>query len=280
MEGRKPLYKYPDQEDHITRIALEGGDPYPGYWVKSERAIIDRMIERVASVKNGFGTPSWLMDAGCGWGRLLPPFEGFFDHVLAVEPDAARLEGAKRAARGKGFEDKTVFVCAQLQDLEWPEDSIDVVICSHIIQHVRTELVPLILDSISRVTREKGTLFLTTSHSIIPGDYHAVAVARGNEASFTPVSQESFDRVASGGGEGLPVRFYAIPTLESLLYDAGFQICETRVFQVIGSSRILGIIDRMIGRDRFANATSILKNRMGTNVFLAARKAGSDRSSS
>jgi len=266
-------YRYPDHDDVVTKLGLEGSEPFPGYWIQSERRILDLMATRIASLRQGFGKPSWMMDAGCGWGRLIPRFHPYFDRVLAVEPDPERLDRARQSAAKEGFQEKTVFLCQQLQDLAWPDGSIDVAISSHVIQHVRTDLVLPILRNLLRVIRADGVLFLTTSHSPIGRDLHAVGVANEARATFRPIAREEFDRIAASSSEGLPVRFYAIRTLEMILSEAGFLTEQVRVFQLMGHSRVLRIADALIGRDRLANTCSILKERMGSNVFVAARKA-------
>jgi SAM-dependent methyltransferase len=266
-------YLYPDQEDLITRKALEGGEPFPGYWIQSERRILDRMASSILNGREEFSKPSWLMDAGCGWGRLLPTFEGFFDRVLAVEPDEKRLEGARRMAERRKFVGKVTFVRSQIQELDWLEESIDVIVCSHIIQHVKRDLVPQILGNMDRLLRPGGRLFLTTSHSILGRDIFTVGRTEGEGVGFSLIEPEDFDGLAKGDtGKGLPVRFYTLQTLETLLENAGFDIVKTRVFQIVARLRLLGVIDRLVGRDRFVNSVPVLKERMGTNIYLEARK--------
>jgi SAM-dependent methyltransferase len=267
-------YEYPDQDDLITRRGLEASDPYPGYWVESERRVLDLMFRAITRGKRGFASPSWMMDAGCGWGRLLPTFQGHFDRVLAVEPDPGRLEGARKAAREKGFASKVDFVCSQIQELDWPEASVDVAICSHIIQHVRTDLAPRIVRRIADLLRPGGLLLLTTSHSTLGREVFALGKADGGKASFHVVDESVFNRVAFGGaGEGLPVRFYTIRSLEGLLAESGLEAFESRTFQIVARSRLLSAIDALVGRDRLANALPVLKDRLGTNIYVGARKA-------
>jgi hypothetical protein len=247
-------------------------DPYPGYWVKSERGIIDRMLDRVDHDRESFKHPSWLMDAGCGWGRLLPHFHGFFDRILAVEPDPERLDGARKTAGREGFIEKTEFVQAQLQYIDWPEGSIDVGVCSHIIQHVGLETSSQIVSMLGKLIRNDGLLLLTTSHSTALRELYAVGRIEDDAAKFELVNRETFERVAAGGLEGLPVRFYTLGGLEALLDRAGFSVLDMQVFQLMASSRLLSTMDRTVGRDRFANSLTFLKDRMGSNVYVAARK--------
>jgi SAM-dependent methyltransferase len=269
-------YEYPDQEDLITRKALESGEPYPGYWVQSESRIFDEIASSIREARDGFTEPSWLMDAGCGWGRLLPTFEEFFDRILAVEPDPKRLDGARRTAERSNFADKVTFVSSQIQDLDWGAESIDVIICSHIIQHVKTDLVGSILGNMNRLLRPGGRLYLTTSHSMIDRDVFTVGKMDGERVDFSLIESEEFDDIAKGNsGRGLPVRFYSAGTLENLLGEAGFDTDKTRVFQIVARLRPLSVADRLIGRDRLVNAIPALKRRMGTNIYLAARKARS-----
>ena len=232
------------------------------------------MVSNILEAKGGFSIPSWMMDAGCGWGRLLPTFEGFFDRILAVEPDQKRLNGARKTAERRGFVDKVTFVKSQIQELDWPSSSIDVIICSHIIQHVKRDLVKQILENMNRLLRPGGWLFLTTSHSTLGRDIFTVAKTEGKGVGFSLIDPGVFDELAKGdSGEGLPVRFYTIGTLDAILGDTGFDTTKTRVFQIVSTLKPLRFVDRFISRDRLVNSVPVLKERMGTNIYIAARKA-------
>ncbi len=264
------MYHYPDRDDLITARGLESSEPYKGYWEKSERRIFN-VIK--ATVGEELQRPdTWLMDAGSGWGRLLPVFGPLFDRVIAVEPDPERLQRAIETANQNGLAKKTFFVRSQIQEILWPGESIDAIICSHIIQHVHTDLAPEILSKFRDLLKEDGILFLTTSHSTALRDFFAAGRLDGEKVSFSLSDLEEFNRLAMSRGDGLPVRFFTIDSVKRLLEEAGFAPIDVRVFQIMKRSAFLKALDIIYDRDPVANSVSFLRERLGTNMYIYARK--------
>jgi len=157
-------YIYPDIDDKITKAFIKENEPFPSYWEKSEENVL-KLIKEKTRKHLSRSKDSWLLDAGCGTGRLLPEFQRYFSNILAIDPDPLQIDKAKKIAKNKGFIEKVVFKVTSAEQLDWKEESVDVILSSHIIQHVNTETIPRILCKFHKVLKSDGLLFIMTTHS-------------------------------------------------------------------------------------------------------------------
>src|ERR1700687_3765827 len=56
------------------------------------------LIERHANLRS-----RWILEIGCGRGRLTPPVAHLASRVVAIDPDPARIADARRLAASEGM---------------------------------------------------------------------------------------------------------------------------------------------------------------------------------
>jgi 2-polyprenyl-3-methyl-5-hydroxy-6-metoxy-1,4-benzoquinol methylase len=260
-------YAYPDGEDQLTREWFEGaGEDFKRYSEASDRRVLEKVTGWLRS-RLGGGEAS-LLDAGCGEGRLIPELAADFHRIEAVEPDASRLERAKTRVRVAGLADKVTFTHGTIENLV-PSARFDVVLCSHVLQHVHTATVPTLLRRLREALVEGGQLVLTTCHSITGQESFDQTLKRDGNLAVEPVSRERFDALIHNREAILPCRYFTEHALKELLADAGFETREVWLFHVDAQSfRELGGADDIDDR---INADPSLRERMGVDVLILAR---------
>lgn len=261
-------YLYPDVNDKITAALVTEKEPYRGYWAKSEKCVLDLMRKYVHDNVQKT-TDTWLFDAGCGEGRLLLEFERYFDHILATDPDSSRIEIAENFARKYGFKEKVVFQSVSIEKLDWRKESINVILCSHVLQHVHSDSVPQILEESKKLLKREGLLFITTCHSRSNEDYYVKGYLKNSELIEERIGKEEFNSLIFNERDILPLHFFSMKNVIEMLKNLGFTILVLRSFHVLGR---MSILDKIIDRDHVVNSIDFLKSRLGRDMAVIARK--------
>jgi 2-polyprenyl-3-methyl-5-hydroxy-6-metoxy-1,4-benzoquinol methylase len=268
MIGRgqmRNVYKYPDVNDTITCALINNHEPYKGYWAESEKKIIDlmkRLIEVFISTKC-----SSLLDAGCGDGRLINYFLAYFNHILAIDPDETRLHTAKSLAKQDIFSQKVTFKTISIEGLDEIE-KFDVILCSHILQHVNTNNISTILNKFSNILKKDGLLLITTTHSIVGMEYFVKEFLKDSEFIEEQITEEEFNSLVSEVGQ-LAIHFFIREKIEEALKHYGFEIINFKVFHVMKNDLS---IYRGSDIDREVNLDPNLQSKIGRDMFIAAKR--------
>ncbi len=212
---------------------------------------------------------SWLLDAGCGTGRLLPEFEKSFSHILAVDSDPNQIEKAQKLAAEKKFEEKVVFKISLTEELDWEKESIDVVLCSHVIQHVNTESVSKILEKFHFLLKSQGLLFIMTTFSGNKPDYYVKGCLKGSESIEKKISKKEFNSLIYNEQNILPLHFFSVQTLTSLFSSSGFSLLSYKPFHGIGKSVLLNETGK---RNRPTSTRGRLGSGYGRDVLVVGKK--------
>lgn len=221
------VYAYPDAEDKITTSLIMKRTSGRLQWEKSEKKILN-IIEEYMKKFPG----SWLLDAGCGTGRLLPRFQDHFDKVLATDRDPAQIERARDLVRSRGFADKVVFETASIEELSWPKASIDAILCSHLLQHISTDSVPLVLQKFCTLSKANGALFIMTTHAKNQ-DYFAKEYLIEQELIEEKISEDEFNSLISNKSNILPLHFFSTKSIQNAMRDSGYKLLEYRLFHIV-----------------------------------------------
>ena len=144
---------YPDEG-----LSVLGADGGAGFWFDHRAAAVRRHLETIR--------PSSMWEVGAGNGAMAKRLSGSVVEIVTVEPIAA---GAQAAA-ALGF----ASLCARLEDLHLPDDSIPSVGVFDVLEHVE-DPTPLVRE-MYRVRMPGGTVFATVpAHDIMWGDEDDVA---------------------------------------------------------------------------------------------------------
>jgi|WetSurMetagenome_2_1015567.scaffolds.fasta_scaffold02381_9 SAM-dependent methyltransferase len=263
---RENDYQYMDPEDRITSQNIRRIELYPGYWEKSENKILN-IVKNLLKIKAGHKR---FLDAGCGEGRLIPIFEGQFDEVVAIDPDPERLRVAAELIHNLGLSDKIKLKQSAIESFE--DGKFDFILCSHVLQHVHTGSLHLIINKIRYLIEDNGLLCITTCHSIKNKEYFVKESISDPDHLEETIDEMEFNSLVNSNGI-LPVHFFTFKNINNLLDDCGFKIVEFRVFHL--DKRIVGYEnDERI--DDAANMNQARKEITGRDMMIAAMPIGSD----
>lgn len=258
-------YTYPDEDDRITLRFIEQAEPYPGYWAESDERAMTRAAARLGPLLGARETVRAL-DLGCGKGRMLPWLSRLAGRITAADPDTGRLAEAARVTSGiAGAEIE--LVAADVHTLAG--GPFDLVLCSHIIQHIPTaELVPL-LTRLHERTAPGGFLMLTYTRSCFPGEWFSLERIDEHGVEERPVDRAEFDEVARDGGEFLPVHHRDRAQLAGIGRVLGWSEFWSWSFHVLGDRPGFAGHD---DRDELVNRTPDLLRRFGRDVVVLWRR--------
>ena len=197
-----------------------------GSWEQDEIAILAWIKERLSHLD---ADKAVMLDGGCGDGRLLPYFHSFFRKIYAVDPDSNRLSKAVETAKELGIEQKVTFINTTVEEYEFDQD-FDVILSSHIIQHVQCHLVGKIISGCFRYLKPGGQLFLMTSYSTKSDDYYVKDYFADNSFVEEGISPEMFDSMVYNSDGILPVHFFSKSSLVELFKNHFLSITFMQTF--------------------------------------------------
>jgi ubiquinone/menaquinone biosynthesis C-methylase UbiE len=251
---------YPDIEDKNIIKFIQDNEPYPGYWEKSEEFVFS-YFEKI--VKNN--NYSRLLDLGCGGGRLIKRFSNYFNEVIALEPDKKRIEKAKNLVQKEKL-DNINFINESFLDVNFPSEEFDVVICSHIVQHVNTDDLSKIFEKVNFILKKNGILMITTNHSKNKQEFFMKNMIQNGKVVEKEISRKEFNRLIMNYEKVLPIHYFSIEDLKEHL--KGFDLINIKVFHSLFP---LNVIDSLIFRDKIINSPCI-KRFFGRDVMIIASK--------
>lgn len=261
-------YFYPDKNDIITATLISRKQPSEGYWAKSEQFVLERMKNFVETyTRNKINT--WFLDVGCGTGRLLPEFVSYFDRMLAIDPDKYLLTMAKDFVKKRGLSGKVIFQHTSMQKLKWKERSIDVILCSHVLQHVHTDSLANILTKFEQLLKNKGLVFITTCHSRKDYDFYVKMYLKNREVIEEVIEKYEFNSLIRNEKNILPIHFFSRKNIFKMLQGYRSEILDFRSFHILNR---IPFIDYIVFRDKLVNSCSLLQSRLGRDMFIAYRR--------
>ncbi len=158
------------------------------------------------------------LDAGCGEGEHLPRLAERFEAVVGLEPDARRLESARRRSPtvpSFGLElDAPVLADPRLAG------SFRFAQCLQVLGHIPCAAAERQLATLARLVEPGGAVLLALPYTNEFGD--ECRIARATESrSVSPAEYDAFVPKATEGS--LPVRHFAMPSIARLLEQAGLE---------------------------------------------------------
>jgi SAM-dependent methyltransferase len=184
-------YRYPDTNDEIISVAIGQDEPFPGFWDESAIRGLDLLGRELGMLLPHRGAVHGL-DAGCGEGRLLPWMAKFAAAITAVDADSDRV-GKARALTA--IADATLqFDCRPITDIEG--GPYNLIVCSHVVQHVPTTAVAPILLHLARVASPKAAMVLAFSRSAIDNESYGLSYLDGGRACVDVIDRYQFDTAA------------------------------------------------------------------------------------
>ena len=216
------MYTYPDKNDALT-IELINQEFDDAYWGDSEIEVFSHVREAIEKIEG----PRNMLDLGCGMGRLFEGFAPHVDFIQALEPDKERfLEAAKRAG---AFDGKVKVNHGDLSVLKADSERFEIVLMSHILQHIKDETIVGILEGLESKTKPGALLIVTTTHTDADEDQYFVESWCDGQRHNKVTDSEGFEN-AFDGGEGLPVRMFTEASVKRLFERHGFELVEKHYY--------------------------------------------------
>jgi 2-polyprenyl-3-methyl-5-hydroxy-6-metoxy-1,4-benzoquinol methylase len=250
-------YRYPDVSDAMTAAGVDRmGAAYRDYYRLSEERVLKRFTNTLNSSQR-------LLDVGCGEGRLLSTYLDHVAHAVLQEPDASRLAVATTKAQSLAPK-----VAIEQRPLHAITDTFDVVLCSHVLQHVSAE--PFVAQ-LASVVRPGGVLALSTAYALHGESiYLQSLVFEGKPVSWL-VSKDRFNMLCTTPESGvLPTRLFDREALVSLLEQAQFEVFDFRAYHVG-----FGDFERLesgLDVDEKVNETPLWAQEREADVLVLARR--------
>lgn len=196
-------YRYPDGQDELTAVFVRDREPYPGYWDESDRLAMAQLDE---ALDLGAREGVRALDAGCGHGRLLPWISRRAAHVTALDPDAERLVEARRAFEQLASDTTVEFLVGDVSVLG--EREFDLMLSSHVMQHVPTSVVPDMFAGFAAVAGPRAVLVVICCRAPEGRGNFSIDRLEDGRVVVEPATREQFDAACSAPAEEgvLPVR--------------------------------------------------------------------------
>jgi len=256
----KADYKYPDKDDKATQIGVNASEPYAGYWQESEEYVL-RFVDDMLKTRKRDA----LLDIGCGNGRLTRRYARYFNRTVALDPDDSRLKKAEAICKSQSL---SGVACVQENFIEasLTDASFDVVICSHVIQHIPSHEVNAFIAKIWRVLKKDGVLVLLTTHSRKRHSVYLAAYVEAGKLVEPVIPELQFNELCEIPGDILPCCLFSLRKLREHLQE--FRIARMRVFHALHK---MNPIDKFVFRDRIINLP-LIRRYSGEDVFVLAVK--------
>lgn len=138
---------------------------------RAKDTVFTRLFDQYIS-KLHFPQAGRTLEIGCGTGamaRALIHKENFSGKVVGVDQSAAFIEAAERFAMAEGVGESVEFHVGDAHDLDFEDESFDVVIAHTLVSHITDP--QRVLREVVRVMRRGGSL------AIFDGDYASLTYA-------------------------------------------------------------------------------------------------------
>ena len=182
--------------DWYTEAQLEASNGPYRHHINRRKNYLRELLARLTENRK----ISKLMDLGCGDGSNLTMLRPFAETLLGCDYNLLRLK------RAKNLDVADQLFCADFRNLPILSESLDVVFCHHVLEHIVQDKAAL--SEILRVLRPDGKLILGVPNE---GAWFWQLAYR-----LQPATRENTDHV----------QFYTRDSLNSLCKDVGFTIKE------------------------------------------------------
>lgn len=140
-----------------------------------------------------------VLEVGCSVGNIAPVFAAIPDlHYTGVDIDEAALRTARRTYRhDKRFQ----FLHGEIERLDLPKESFDLIVLSAVLHHVDDDGCRRILNACSKLLAPDGELFVTDPVQPIDGDPWLVRFFNSIEQGQYVRTSRAFDALLDSTGD-------------------------------------------------------------------------------
>ncbi len=171
------------------------------------------------------------------------------------------METAKVTATKLDIANKTSFYNCALNNYSSPDsEKFDLILCSHVIQHIHTDGLPMFLCKFNELLKPNGLLIITTYHSTKGYNYFTKAYMHKEDSTEEAVPKKEFNPLIKNNQNITPVHFFTVDSPTAFI-PSNFKIIDIKVFHCVEKN--LNILNIFKAKDKFINSLSFLLNRFG-----------------
>jgi 2-polyprenyl-3-methyl-5-hydroxy-6-metoxy-1,4-benzoquinol methylase len=106
-------------------------------------------------------TSGWVLDVGCGDGRI--SLEKALDgcEVVGIDSSAEMIEAASLYRENFEFEHHPEFEVMNGKNIEYSDDTFDLVVCTETLEHMTEDDMVIVISEIKRVLKPDGIILVT-----------------------------------------------------------------------------------------------------------------------
>jgi 2-polyprenyl-3-methyl-5-hydroxy-6-metoxy-1,4-benzoquinol methylase len=204
-------YHYPDPADLLTQSMISAVSD-ARQWEAEEGVVLETLRREFVRLE----PPRSVLDVGAGTGRLTWYLSDLLTAADLLEPDADRARSAEALAQAHA---RSLHVAVFRSESDLPCRDYDLVLLSHIIQHVAPEQADHLLSFCAGRTRPGGLLYLATVLAENGSPKYRISELNGhNVYGERIVDEETFrQELAHPRDDHLPVRSFSNAELEAAL---------------------------------------------------------------
>jgi SAM-dependent methyltransferase len=217
-------YRYPDHGDRLTQqMILALSDAHN--WDVEERAILELLREEVERLDS----PRSLLDVGAGTGRLTWHFRDLVTTADLLEPDEDRASTARSLSRKLA---PLLHIGVYTVERELPDREYDLVLLSHVVQHVAPSEADRLLRSCASRCRPGGIFYVATVLAADDTPEYRVSICNRDESFHEEtVDVDRFlEELRHPSRYRLPVRAFGPSELETSLRSLDIEALAVRPF--------------------------------------------------
>jgi hypothetical protein len=216
--GDQRAYRYPDDGDAVAVGIIAASGLSGQEWEQQESFVLQQFDKTISAAE-----AHRMLDYGSGLGRIAKRYASLFESVTSYEPDADRLRDQQDQIEPDPNRDRIDLISA----LNDSHIGYDLAVCSHIIQHVSTELIDDLMDDLVSRVRRGGHFILLTTLSAEDQQQFAIGRLHAGRSIEVSVSRDEFNAATRDGGHQLlPVHFFPFATVISLCGVRGLEVVE------------------------------------------------------
>ena len=157
----------------VHRHDFANAESYDRHARRLFRGVYRRVAEDVGAAAPTGGT---VLDAGCGSGRLAIEIAGRRPDVRVhgIDLEPRMVEVATRHAERANVTDRVEFTAADLGELPFPDDSVDMIVSTASLHHWAD--VGTVIASLDRVLRPEGRMWIYDIRWVSAGDVRTASV--------------------------------------------------------------------------------------------------------
>jgi 2-polyprenyl-3-methyl-5-hydroxy-6-metoxy-1,4-benzoquinol methylase len=238
MPDQQPArYVYPDEGDRLTQLLIEETGRAQA-WNDEEQAVLLDLAHRVLEVK----PPRSVLDVGAGLGRVMVQMLPYFRSGDLIEPDQIRRDGLTEIMSLLDPKQARFQIHTGTDKLD-AYTMYNVILLSHVIQHISQDDAQNLLASLVPRIKSGGFLYLATCLSSTTSHEYAVTRFDG-DGEFEEISITSGDfaeLIRSPQDRKLPIHFFPIGALSEMVKSVGLSVVNVQSFHLVkrpGSQRM------------------------------------------